>query len=109
MGAEYGHSPTIVNATLKSGTNKFHGTVYEFLRNNALDAKNYFFVPPAGSNARNQALHRNQFGLAVGGPIWRDKTFFFVDMESTLYSLAQNFNSIVATDAERNWIRVTSA
>lgn len=101
MGAEYGHSPTIVNATLKSGTNQFHGTAYEFLRNNALDAKNYFFVPPAGSTARNQALHRNQFGVAVGGPIWRDKTFFFVDMQGTLYSLAQNFNSIVATDAER--------
>ena len=101
MGAEYGHSPTIVNATLKSGTNKFHGTAYEFLRNNALDAKNYFYVPPAGSNERNQALHRNQFGFAVGGPIWRDKTFFFVDMQGTLYRLAQNFNSIVATDAER--------
>jgi hypothetical protein len=71
MGAEYGHSPTIVNATLKSGTNKLHGTSYDFLRNNnALDARNYFFVPPAGSNARNQALHRNQFGFAVGGPIW---------------------------------------
>lgn len=101
MGAEYGHSPTIVNATLKSGTNKLHGTVYEFLRNNALDAKNYFYVPPAGSSDRNQELHRNQFGFAVGGPIWRDKTFFFVDTQATLYSLAQNFNSIVATDAER--------
>lgn len=101
MGAEYGHSPTIVNATLKGGTNQFHGTVYEFVRNNALDAKNHFFVPPAGSNARNQALHRNQFGLAVGGPIWRDKTFFFVDAQETLYSLAQTFNSIVATDAQR--------
>jgi len=64
MGAEYGHSPTILNATLKSGTNKLHGTAYEFLRNNALDAKNYFFVPPAGSNAFNQALHRNQLGFA---------------------------------------------
>ncbi len=101
MGAEYGHSPTIINATLKSGTNKLHGTVYEFLRNNALDAKNYFFVPPSGSSARNQSLHRNQFGFAVGGPIWKDKTFFFVDMQETLYSLAQAFNSIVATDAQR--------
>jgi hypothetical protein len=101
MGAEYGHSPTIVNATLKSGTNKFHGTAYEFLRNNALDAKNYFFVPPAGSTARNQALHRNQFGIAVGGPIIRDKTFFFVDLQSTLYTIAQNFTSRVASDRER--------
>lgn len=101
MGAEYGHSPTVVNATLKSGTNKFHGVVYEFLRNNALDAKNYFFTPAPGTAGRNQALHRNQFGLAVGGPIVKDKTFFFVDLQSTLYSIAQNFTSIVATDAER--------
>ena len=102
MGAEYGHSPTIVNATLKSGTNQFHGTLWEFLRNNAMDAKNYFFVPPAGSDEHNEPLHRNQFGLAVGGPIIRDKTFFFLDLQSTLYTQAQNFNSIVATDAERS-------
>jgi len=101
MGAEYGHSPTIINATLKSGTNAFHGTAWEFLRNNALDAKNYFFIPPAGSDERNEPLHRNQFGVAVGGPIIKDKTFFFVDLQSTLYRQAQNFNSIVATDAER--------
>jgi len=101
MGAEYGHSPTIVNATLKSGTNQLHGVFYEFLRNNALDAANYFYVPPAGSNARNSALHRNQFGLAVGGPILRNKTFFFVDLQETLYNQQQNFNSIVATDAQR--------
>lgn len=97
MGAEYGHSPTIVNATLKTGSNSFHGTAYEFLRNNALDAKNYFTAP----NAPSQALHRNQFGYVVGGPIIKDKTFFFLDMQATLYSLAQSFNSIVATDAER--------
>jgi hypothetical protein len=102
MGAEYGHSPTIINATLKSGTNQLHGTVYEFLRNNALDAKNYFYVPPTGSTSRDQPLHRNQFGFAVGGPIVKDKTFFFVDLQETLYSLAQAFNSIVATDAERS-------
>lgn len=101
MGAEYGHSLTIVNATLKSGSNELHATVYELLRNNALDAKNYFFLPPAGSDARNQALHRNQFGLAVGGPIVRNRTFFFVDLQGTLYSLAESFNSVVATDAER--------
>ncbi len=101
MGAEYGHSPTIINATLKSGTNQFHGVAYEFLRNNQLDAKNYFFVPQAGSHQWNEPLHRNQFGFAVGGPIIRNKTFFFVDVQSTLYSQAQNFNSIVATDPER--------
>ncbi|ADW70819.1 TonB-dependent receptor [Granulicella tundricola] len=102
MGADYGHSPTVINATLKSGTNKFHGVLYEFLRNNALDAKNYFFVPPTGSTQRDEPLHRNQFGFAVGGPIYRDKTFFFVDLQETLFSQAQNFNSVVPTAAQRN-------
>lgn len=85
MGADYGHSPTIINATLKSGTNKFHGTAYEFIRNNAADAKNYFYVPPPGTNQRNEPLHRNQFGFVIGGPIIKDKTFFFVDLQETLY------------------------
>jgi hypothetical protein len=101
MPADYGHSPTIVNATLKSGSNSFHGTLYEFLRNNALDAKNYFYVPPAGSTRRNQPLHRNQFGFAVGGPIVPNHTFFFIDIQSTLYRLGQNFDNIVPSAAMR--------
>jgi hypothetical protein len=101
MGADYGHTPTIINATLKSGTNKFHGTVYEFVRNNAFDAKNYFFVPPAGSTRRDEPLHRNQFGFAVGGPIWKDKTFFFLDLQTTILRQAQNFDEIVPSDAMR--------
>ena len=101
MPADYGHSPTIVNATLKSGTNAIHGTAYEFLRNNAFDAKNYFYVPPAGSTRRNQPLHRNQFGIAVGGPIVKDHTFFFLDLQSTLYTLGQNFDNIVPSAAMR--------
>jgi len=101
MPADYGHSPTIVNATLKSGTNSFHGTAYEFLRNNAFDAKNYFYVAPAGSTRRNQPLHRNQFGFAVGGPIVPNHTFFFLDIQSTLYTLGQNFDNIVPSAAMR--------
>lgn len=101
MPADYGHSPTIVNATLKSGGNAFHGTVYEFLRNNAFDAKNYFYVPPAGSTRRNQPLHRNQFGFAIGGPIVPNHTFFFLDLQSTLYRLGQNFDNIVPSAAMR--------
>ena len=102
MGADYGHSPTIINATLKSGTNKFHGTAYEFIRNNAADAKNYFYVPPPGTNQRNEPLHRNQFGFVVGGPIVKDKTFFFVDLQETLYNKQQIQRSVVFSDAERN-------
>jgi len=50
MSAEYGHTPNLVNVALKSGTNGFHGTAFEFLRNSAFDAKNFFYVPPVGSN-----------------------------------------------------------
>jgi hypothetical protein len=101
MGAQYGHFPTLINATLKSGSNQFHGVLYEFVRNGAFDSKNYFFVPPAGSHERDEPLHRNQFGVAVGGPIYHDKTFFFVDLQSTLLTQGEDFNNAVPTIAER--------
>ena len=75
--AEYGRTAGgIINALTKSGTNKFHGDVYEFFRNSALDAKNFF--DQAGSIP---LFHRNQFGGAIGGPVVKDKTFFFADYE----------------------------
>ena len=75
--AEYGRtSGGVVNALTKSGTNQFHGDVYEYLRNSALDTRNYF--DPPGSIP---AFRRNQFGAAIGGPIWKDRTFFFADYE----------------------------
>src|SRR6202008_1268088 len=74
--ADYGKtSGGVVNAITRSGTNQFHGSVYEFLRNSALDAKNYFdqgTIPP---------FRRNQFGGTIGGPIVKDHTFFFADYE----------------------------
>ena len=74
--AEYGRtSGGIVNAITKSGTNEFHGDAYEFLRNSALDARNYF------DGATIPEFRRNQFGGSVGGPIWKDHTFFFADYE----------------------------
>src|SRR5205823_14063775 len=77
--AEYGRtSGGVVNAVSKSGTNAFHGDVYEFLRNDKLDANDFF------SNASNQPkppYKRNQFGAAAGGPIRKDKTFIFGDYE----------------------------
>jgi Carboxypeptidase regulatory-like domain/TonB dependent receptor len=66
-----------VNVLLQSGTNKFHGTVYEFLRNAALDTTNYF-APPDEATPQDV---RNQFGGSLGGPIRKDRTFFFVDYE----------------------------
>ena len=78
QGAEYGRtSGGVINAVTKSGTNQIHGTVYEFIRNSALDSKNYFDDP----NTPIPHFRRNQFGASVGGPIIKDKTFFFADYE----------------------------
>jgi outer membrane receptor protein involved in Fe transport len=66
-----------LSVVVNSGTNQFHGTAYEFLRNNALDARNFF--APAGEPSPK--YQRNQFGFSVGGPIVRDRTFFFGDYE----------------------------
>jgi Carboxypeptidase regulatory-like domain/TonB dependent receptor-like, beta-barrel len=77
--AEYGRtSGGVVNGITRSGTNQFHGDVYEFLRNNALDAANYF-VNSGGQ--QNPAFRRNQFGASAGGPIRKDRTFVFGDYE----------------------------
>jgi hypothetical protein len=76
--AEYGKtSGGVVNAITRSGTNGFHGSVYEFLRNSALDARNFFEDP----TVRKAPFKRNQFGGAVGGPIFKNRTFFFADFE----------------------------
>jgi outer membrane receptor protein involved in Fe transport len=66
-----------VSVVLKSGTNQLHGTAYEFFRNRALDARNFF--APAG--AETPQYQRNQFGFSVGGPLVRNRTFFFGDYE----------------------------
>jgi len=73
----------VVNMITKSGTNAFHGTVFEFLRNDLFDAKNFFNVKTAGNPwAGNKPKFRqNQFGFSFGGPIFKDKTFFFGDYE----------------------------
>jgi Carboxypeptidase regulatory-like domain/TonB-dependent Receptor Plug Domain/TonB dependent receptor len=76
--AEYGKtSGGVVNAITRSGTNEFHGSAYEFLRNSALDAKNFFET----ADAAKAPFKRNQFGGSVGGPIVPNRTFFFVDYE----------------------------
>jgi hypothetical protein len=79
--AEFGHSAgTVINATIRSGGNGFHGSVFEFLRNDKLDANN-FFTNAAGRGKGK--FRQNQFGFAVGGRILRDKLFFFTDYEGT--------------------------
>jgi len=74
--AEYGQGDGQVIVEFRSGTNRLHGSAYEFLRNDFLNAKDYFDV-------KKQPLHYNQFGAAVGGPIIKNHTFFFVNYEGT--------------------------
>ena len=75
--SEYGRNGGgVINMVSRSGTNGFHGSVYEFFRNDKLDARNFFAIPDKSS------LRRNQFGFTVGGPILRDKTFFFLSWEA---------------------------
>ena len=98
--AEYGRGNAIVNATIKGGTNEFHGAVYEFLRNDKLDSRNFFA-------ARKDPYRQNQFGLAVGGPVLlpgfsgRDRTFFFANYEGTRIRRGRTFNSVVPSNAFR--------
>jgi hypothetical protein len=77
--AEYGKfSGAVMNAITKSGTNGFHGDVFEFLRNDALDAQNYFF-----SGQPKSELRQDQFGFTAGGPFWKGKLFWFTDYQGT--------------------------
>jgi hypothetical protein len=96
--AEYGRtSGAIVNSILKSGTNQYHGTLFGFLRNASLDAKNYFDsasspIPP---------FQRYQYGGAFGGPIIKDKTFFFVSYEGVQQQLSNTVTITVPSASAR--------
>src|SRR6266403_2850562 len=93
--AEYGKfSGAVMNAITKSGTNGFHGDVFEFLRNDKFDAKNYFF-------GGKSELRRNQFGYAAGGPFWKNKLFWFSDYQGTREVSGAEASANVLTDAQR--------
>ena len=92
-GAEYGtRAGAQVDLSLKSGTNQFHGDVYEFLRNSAFDSRNFFSasVPP---------LRQSQFGATLGGPIRKDRTFFFAAYDGTRQSGGLTQQGVVPTPA----------
>lgn len=95
----------VINAVTRSGTNQTHGSVFEFLRNSALDSKNYF--DPAANPI--PALKRHQFGGVLGGPIRRDRTFFFGAFESLIERLGVTGVSAVPDDNARRGFLPTSA
>jgi hypothetical protein len=94
--AQYGWSSgNVVNVVTKRGSNGFHGDAWEFYRNSPFDARYYF-------NKKNQpAFHRNQYGGTVGGPIWKNKTFFFVYYEGLKQATPATFVGTMPTAAER--------
>ena len=103
--AEFGNfQGGIVNASIKSGTNQFHGDVWEFFRNNVLNAnqwENKFDGP--GNYLPRAALRWNMFGGTVGGPVWKDKLFFFADYQGQRFDHPTTANHItVFTAPERN-------
>ncbi len=105
--AEFGRGGgAVLNASIKSGTNQLHGDVWEFLRNDKLDAADFFENANGLSKGK---FRRNQFGFTAGGPLYipklyngRNKTFWFVDYEGTQVRQGSPFISTVPTMAERN-------
>src|SRR6185295_13153189 len=85
-----------INAISKSGTNEFHGSLFEFHRNDNLDARNFF------DGAKKPEFKRNQFGGSVGGPIRREKTFMFFGYEALREQLGQTIRTVVPDLAARS-------
>lgn len=96
FGAEYGrNSGSVVNIVTKSGTNKLHGSAFEFLRNSALDARNFF-----NTTSHKSVFQNNSFGASLGGPMVKDKTFFFVAFEGQRERVGSDFLLLVPTQTQ---------
>ena len=96
--AEYGQSSgAVVNIATRSGANEFHGEVFEFLRNDSLDARNFFTL----TSGEPPPFKRNQFGGNVGGPIVKNKLFFFLSYEGLRQRQELDTNSLVLSDEQR--------
>ena len=95
--AEFGRGAGVVSVSTKSGQNAWHGTAFEYLRNEKFDAKNFFALP----TAPKAPLDRHQFGASLSGPIIKNKTFFFVDYAGQKEERGQVFVNTVPTAATR--------
>lgn len=99
LSAEYGQSSgAVVNIATRSGANEFHGELFEFFRNDALDARNFFTF----TSNQPPPFKRNQFGGQLGGPIVKDKVFFFSSYEGLRQRQLLNVNSLVLSDVQRS-------
>jgi hypothetical protein len=95
--AEFGRGAGVVSVSTKSGQNAWHGTAFEYLRNEKFDAKNFFALPTAAK----APLDRHQFGASLSGPLIKNKTFFFVDYAGQKEERGQVFVNTVPTAATR--------
>lgn len=105
--AEFGRGSAQINAVTASGTNQFRGSIFEYHRNTAFNANNFFnnsTILEDGSSVPREPLIRNQFGGRLGGPIKKDKTFFFVSYEGKRESRGLSRNRIVYTQQARQGI-----
>ncbi|MBI3477582.1 MAG: TonB-dependent receptor [Acidobacteria bacterium] len=101
FGAEYGrNSGSVVNILTRSGSNQLHGSAFGFFRNSALDARNFF-----NTEQRKTSFHNSQFGASFGGPVIKDKTFFFGAYEGQRERVGSDFLLQVPTVAQRNAAR----
>ncbi|MGH9769408.1 MAG: TonB-dependent receptor domain-containing protein, partial [Blastocatellia bacterium] len=99
--AEFGRfNGGVINLTTKSGANELRGSVFHFLRNEALNARN-LFAPATQANPKKPVFRRNQYGFAVGGPIIKDRTFFFGDFQGTRQLIGRVLTSNAPTLAQR--------
>jgi hypothetical protein len=99
--AEFGRfNGGVVNLTTKAGTNTLHGTAFEFFRHDALTARNFFQT----ANAAKPGFRRNQFGGVLGGPVLRNRTFFFADYQGQRQDIERTVLSTVPTMAQRQGI-----
>ena len=116
--AEFGRSDgSIVTVATRSGTNKFHGEVFDYFRNEALDARNYFNrnynpatgIPLVANTGAKAPLKRNNFGGTVGGPVWREHTFFYFSYEGLRQHQGIVQNAPVFSQAQQNAFAANAA
>ena len=96
----------VFNAVSKSGANDWHGSLYEYLRNSALDARDFFDIQNAPAPSPPPPFRRNQFGGTVSGPVLRDRAFFFAAFEAMRESLTQTSSNVVPTEDAKKGIGV---
>ncbi len=100
FGAEHGNGLSVFNVITKSGTNKFHGSVYEYIENDAANAENKFAQPPPFNKP---ILRWNEYGFNLGGPIKKNKAFFFFSFErNPIHSVAPTYESYPTTGLQPN-------